>query len=158
MPPAAPVYVPAPTAPRTPAPPLPQPHAPTPELLRTATALLADLRRHAPQLTLAEADLPTLAPGIATWLERDAHPDTIRHALTQDLPAPVKHPAKLIRHRITTLLPPPLPGTQALTPPRRKALVIPLQNCDTCDRAFRATHPGHCRDCRTEHTGLHTAA
>ncbi|THA73787.1 helix-turn-helix domain-containing protein [Streptomyces sp. A0642] len=147
----APVRVPAPTAPRTPLPPLPQPHKPTEELLRTAAAVLADLRRHAPQLTFRMADIEELAPGIAAWLERDTHPDAIRHALTSDLPTPVKHPAKFIRHRITTLVPPPLPGTTDLAPPpRRKALVIPLQNCDTCDRAFRATHPGHCRDCRTD--------
>ncbi|MFI6608477.1 helix-turn-helix domain-containing protein [Streptomyces sp. NPDC050507] len=147
----APVHVPPPTAPRTPPPPLPQPHKPTTELLRTAAAVLTDLRRHAPQLTLKEDDIPTLVPGVAAWLERDTHPDTIRHALTTDLPTPVKHPAKLIRHRITTLLPPPLPGTTDLTPPPRpKTLVIPLQNCDTCDRAFRATDPGQCRDCRTD--------
>ncbi|MFI6965784.1 helix-turn-helix domain-containing protein [Streptomyces sp. NPDC050255] len=145
-----PVRVPAPTAPRKQPPPLPQPHAPTDELLRTAEAVLADLRRHAPQLTLAEEDIPALVPGIAAWLERDVHPDTIRHALTDQLPLPVKHPAKFVRSRITALLPPPLPGTEDLAPPpHRKTLVIPLQNCATCDRAFRATHPGHCRDCRT---------
>ncbi|MFJ4838340.1 helix-turn-helix domain-containing protein [Streptomyces sp. NPDC088746] len=159
LPSAAPVYVPAPTAPRKQPPPLPHPHAPTVELHRAATALLADLRRSSPQLTLPEADIEALAPGVATWLERDAHPDTIRHALTSDLPTPVKHPAKFVRSRITTLLPPPLPGTADLTPPRRKVIVIPLQNCDTCDRAFRATHPGHCRDCRTEQPDvMHRAA
>ncbi|MFD9876645.1 helix-turn-helix domain-containing protein [[Kitasatospora] papulosa] len=143
-----PVHVPAPTA-RTAAPsPLPRPRAAVPELHRAATALLADLRRHAPQLALSERDVEALAPGVATWLERDAHPDTVRQALTTDLPVPLRHPAKLLRHRITTLLPPPLPGTQELAPVRRRALVIPLQNCDTCDRAFRSRDPGHCRDCR----------
>ncbi|WP_393059918.1 helix-turn-helix domain-containing protein [Streptomyces sp. LN549] len=156
----APVHVPAPTAPRKQPPPLPQPHTPTPELLRIAEAVLTDLRRHAPQLTLKEKDIPALTPGVAAWLERDVHPDTIRHALTDQLPIPVKHPAKLVRSRITTLLPPPLPGTTDLTPPpRRKTTAIPLQNCDTCDRAFRATNPGHCRDCRTAtHPDRHTAA
>ncbi|WP_393058497.1 helix-turn-helix domain-containing protein [Streptomyces sp. LN549] len=149
--PAATVRVPAPTAPRTPPPPLPQPHAPTAQLTQTAAAVLADLRRHAPQLTIAERDIEALTPGIATWLERHTHPATIRHALTNDLPNPVKHPAKFLRHRITTLLPPPLPGTTDLTsPPHRRTITIPLQNCDTCDRAFRATDPGHCRDCRTD--------
>ncbi|MEV7402256.1 helix-turn-helix domain-containing protein [Streptomyces sp. NPDC091267] len=149
--PTPPAPVPAPAAPRTTPPPLPQPYAPTPPLHRTAAALLADLRRHAPQLTLSEGDINTLTPGVAAWLERDAHPDTIRHALTTDLPVPLKHPARLLRHRITTRLPPPLPGTEALAPPpRRKIVVIPLQNCDTCERAFRATAPGHCRDCRTD--------
>ncbi|MCX4787133.1 helix-turn-helix domain-containing protein [Streptomyces sp. NBC_01221] len=146
----APVLVPAPTTRKAPPPPLPQPQSPTPELHRSAAALLADLRRHTPQLTLSETDIHTLTPGVATWLERDAHPDTIRHTLTTDLPVPLKHPAKLLRHRITTLLPPPLPEAQDLTPARPGVIVIPLQNCDRCDRAFRSRHPGHCRDCRTE--------
>ncbi|MFE8008275.1 helix-turn-helix domain-containing protein [Streptomyces sp. NPDC057418] len=124
-------------------------------LQRTAAALLSDLRRHAPQLILSEADISTLVPGVVTWLERRAHPDTVRHALTADLPVPLKHPAKLLRHRIAALLPPPLPGVRDLAPPTRGALVIPLQNCDRCDRAFRSRHPGHCRDCRT---ALPTAA
>ncbi|MFJ1884256.1 helix-turn-helix domain-containing protein [Streptomyces sp. NPDC088137] len=151
-----PVLVPAPTARTTPPPPLPQPQELTPELQRAATTLLADLRRHAPQLVLSEHDIRTLAPGIATWLERDAHPDTIRHTLTTDLPSPLKHPAKLLRHRITTLLPPPLPGAQDVVAHARPGvIVIPLQNCDGCDRAFRSRHPGHCHDCRTD---LHAAA
>ncbi|MFI6646086.1 helix-turn-helix domain-containing protein [Streptomyces sp. NPDC050529] len=157
--PPAPVHVPAPTAPRTPPPPLPQPLAPTTRLAQTAAAVLADLRRHAPQLALTETHIKGLAPGIATWLERDTHPDTIRDALTNDLPNPVKHPAKFVRHRILTLLPPPLPSTADLAPPpSRKVVVIPLQNCDTCDRAFRATTPGHCRDCQTTtHPAPHPA-
>ncbi|MFF3731955.1 helix-turn-helix domain-containing protein [Streptomyces sp. NPDC002476] len=149
---------PTPAARTTPPPPLPQPQEFTPELQRAATALLADLRRHAPGLTLSESDIAALASGVATWLERDAHPDAIRHALTTDLPNPLKPPARLLRHRITTLLPPPLPGTADLTPPRRKVVVIPLQNCDTCDRAFRAPTPGHCRACRTEQAAPHRAA
>ncbi|MEU1484238.1 helix-turn-helix domain-containing protein [Streptomyces sp. NPDC005752] len=151
----APVLVPPPTARIAPPPPLPQPQASTQELQRAASALLADLRRHTPQLTLSEHDINTLAPGVAAWLERDAHPDTIRRALTHDLPVPLRHPAKLLRHRVTTLLPPPLPGAQDLAPARRSVVVIPLQNCDRCDRAFRSRHPGHCRGCRTD---LPTAA
>ncbi|MFE5245088.1 MULTISPECIES: DNA-binding protein [unclassified Streptomyces] len=149
------VPVPSPTARTVPLPPLPQPQALTPELQRTAAAILADLRRHAPQLVLSERDIEMLAPGVATWLERDADPETVRRALTHDLPVPLKHPAKLLRHRITALLPPPLPGTHELAPVRPGAIVIPLQNCDRCDRAFRSRHPGHCRDCRTD---LPTAA
>ncbi|WP_246353538.1 helix-turn-helix domain-containing protein [Streptomyces fulvorobeus] len=141
----APVLVPAPTAPKPPPPPLPQPVTLTPELHTAATAFLADLRRHAPQLMLSAHDIGLLAPAVATWLERDAHPDTLRRALTADLPHPLKHPAKLLKHRLTALLPPPLPGTSAITPARR---TVPLQNCDGCDRAFRSTEPGHCRDCR----------
>lgn len=104
---------------------------------------------------LSEGDVETLTPGVATWLERDAHPDTVRQALTTDLPIPLRHPAKLLRHRITTLLPPPLPGAQDLSAARPRVIVIPLQNCDSCDRAFRSRHPGRCGGCRAD---LHTAA
>ncbi|MFJ5722086.1 helix-turn-helix domain-containing protein [Streptomyces sp. NPDC093149] len=150
-----PVLAPAPTARTTPSLPLPHPQELTPELQRVATALLADLRRHTPRLVLSENDIRALTPGVATWLERDAHPDTVRHALTTDLPNPLKHPARLLHHRITALLPPPLPEAQDLAPARPGVIVIPLQNCDRCDRAFRSRHPGHCRDCRPD---LHTAA
>ncbi len=129
---------------------MPQPQALTPELQRAAAAILADLRRHAPQLSLSEADISTLTPGVAAWLERDTHPDALRHALTTDLPVPLRHPAKLLRHRITALLPPPLPGARELEAVRPRTIVIPLQNCDRCDRAFRSRHSGHCRDCRTD--------
>ncbi|MGA6170729.1 hypothetical protein ACPEIF_10820 [Streptomyces sp. NPDC012600] len=145
----APVRVPPRTAPRPPRRPLPQPRELTPELRQTASAILADLRRHAKELVLSEKDVEELVPGVAAWLERDAHPDAIRHALTTELPQPPKYPAKIVRHRLTALLPPPLPGTQELAPTRR-VLVIPLQNCDRCDHAFRATEPGHCRGCRNE--------
>ncbi|GGT23337.1 hypothetical protein GCM10010271_28610 [Streptomyces kurssanovii] len=53
-------------------------------------------------------------------------------------------PAALLAHRLTARLPPPLPAL-APPPPGRH----PLQNCDKCDRAFRAPAPGECRDCRT---------
>ncbi|MER0423879.1 MULTISPECIES: hypothetical protein [Streptomyces] len=146
-----PVRVPSRTAPKAARRPLPRPRELTPELRQTASAILAGLRSHAKELVLSEDDVEALVPGVAAWLERDAHPDTIRHALTTELPQPPKHPAKIVKHRLTVLLPPPLPGAQELAPVRR-TLVIPLQNCDGCDRAFRATAPGHCRGCRNEPT------
>ncbi|THA31000.1 helix-turn-helix domain-containing protein [Streptomyces sp. A1277] len=147
---AAPTTPPAPAARTTLPGPLPHPRTPTDALHRTAALLLADLRRHAPELTLSEADIATLAPGVAAWLEREAHPDTVRRALSTSLPTPVTHPARLLRHRITTLLPPPLPAPADLVPQRpAPPPVIPLQNCDDCNRAFRAPAPGPCRDCRT---------
>ncbi|MGQ4729694.1 hypothetical protein ACUN3E_18735 [Streptomyces sp. Ju416(a)] len=141
--------VPPPTAPKPPRPPLPQPSELTAELDRAATALLSDLRRHAPQFTLSEDDIRQLNPAVATWLERDAHPDTIRRTLTDDLPQPLRHPVKLLKHRLTALLPPPLPGARDLVVPARPRIVVtPFQTCDDCDRAFRSPTPGHCRDCR----------
>ena len=152
VPPSTPNHVPPPTAPNPPPPPLPQPRKPTPELHRAASALLADLRRHAPPAVLSEDDIRFLAPGVATWLERDTGPDTIRRTLTTGLPT-LRRPAKLLGHRLTALLPPPLPGAPDLAPLHRN---VPLQNCEGCDRAFRAPEPGHCRDCRTSiPTGSH---
>jgi hypothetical protein len=145
------VRLPSRTAPKPPRPPLPQPRELTPELRQTSSALLADLRRHAKELVLSEEDVDELIPGVAAWLERDAHPDAIRHALTTELPQPPKYPAKIVRHRLTVLLPPPLPGTHDLVPPRRATAVTPFQTCEGCDRAFRSHHPGHCRDCRAQY-------
>ncbi|WP_225995102.1 hypothetical protein [Streptomyces arboris] len=147
-----PVRVPPRTAPEPPRRPLPQPRELTPELRRTASAILADLRSHAKELVLSEDDIEELIPGVAAWLEREVRPDAIRHALTTQLPQPPKYPAKIVKHRLTALLPPPLPGAEELAPAARRTLVIPLQSCDRCDRAFRSREPGHCRGCRSELT------
>ncbi|MEV8003875.1 hypothetical protein LEL86_31435 [Streptomyces sp. WA6-1-16] len=134
-----PRLVPTPTAPRKPRLPLPAPQQPTEALYAAAADLLAGLPRTAPLFLLSEEDVRGLVPGVAAWLERGARPDAVRAAITDDPPAPLRHPAKLLRHRLATLLPPPLP---AAVP------VVPLQNCDDCDRAFRSSVPGCCRGCR----------
>ncbi|MEV7881305.1 hypothetical protein [Streptomyces microflavus] len=132
---------PPPTAPKPPRPPLPQPRELTPELERISTVLLSDLHHHSPEFTLSEEHVHRLVPGVAAWLERDTHPDTIRHALTTNAPEPVKYPYQFVKHRLTALLPPPV----------HRTTVTPFQTCDGCERAFRAATPGHCRDCRTGH-------
>ncbi|MFH8476917.1 helix-turn-helix domain-containing protein [Streptomyces sp. NPDC018000] len=137
---------PQPASARAQHPPLPAPHTPSPELLRTAVELLAGLRRDTPQLVLSERDVDHLGPAVAAWLEREAAPETVRRTLTADLPEHLTHPAGFLRHRLTALLPPPLPLAPPRTPVHR---VTPFQNCDGCDRAFRSPTPGHCRDCRT---------
>ncbi|ALU95677.1 hypothetical protein WQO_21570 [Streptomyces globisporus C-1027] len=134
-----PRLVPTPTAPRKPRLPLPAPQQPTEALYAAAADLLAGLPRAAPLFLLSEEDARGLVPGVAAWLERGARPDAVRAALTDDPPVPLRHPAKLLRHRLAALLPPPLP---AAVP------VVPLQNCDDCDRAFRSSVPGCCRECR----------
>ncbi|MCZ4605533.1 helix-turn-helix domain-containing protein [Streptomyces sp. Lzd4kr] len=132
-----------PTA-RKPLPALPQPHHPTPTLLRTATDLLTDLRRHDPRLLLSVGDTAHLAPAVAAWLERDVTPASVHHALTTGLPPePLCRPAALLAHRLVAQLPPPPP----FTPP--PAVRHPLQTCDGCDRAFRSPDPGVCLDCRS---------
>ncbi|WP_443075257.1 hypothetical protein [Streptomyces sp. NBC_01483] len=88
-----------------------------------------------------------LAPSVDAWLERGVPLAAVRRTLTSGLPEdPIKHPAAFLAHRLTTLLPPPLPAAPPPLSPHRPA---PLQTCDGCDRAFRAPQPGRCRDCRT---------
>ncbi|WP_069736472.1 hypothetical protein [Streptomyces sp. EN27] len=134
-----PRLVPTPTAPRKPRLPLPAPQQPTEALYAAAADLLAGLPKTAPLFLLSEEDVRGLVPGVAAWLERGARPDAVRAAITDDPPAPLRHPAKLLRHRLATLLPPPLPAAEP---------TVPLQNCDDCDRAFRSSVPGCCRGCR----------
>ncbi|WP_373295892.1 helix-turn-helix domain-containing protein [Streptomyces roseolilacinus] len=131
---------------RTPAPlRVPQPAHPAPALLRAATELLAGLHRHDPRLLLSARDTEHLAPGVAAWLERDAGPEGVRHALTAHLPPePLRRPAAFLAHRLTAELPPP-----AASPART---AHPLRNCDRCDRAFRAPEPGVCGGCRASAT------
>lgn len=135
-------------APRKPLPAVPRPAYPAPALLQTATDLLADLRRHSPGLLLSACDTAHLAPGVAAWLERDVTPTAVRHALTTDLPPEgLRRPAALLAHRLTAQLPPPPPFRAPAPPPPVRH---PLQNCDSCDRAFRSPTPGRCHDCRTD--------
>ncbi|MET7684058.1 helix-turn-helix domain-containing protein [Streptomyces sp. NPDC005423] len=133
--------------PRKPLPAVPRPGYPAPALLQTATDLLADLRRHAPEFLLSVGDTAHLAPGVAAWLERDVTPTAVRHALIADLPPEgVRRPAALLAHRLAAQLPPPPPFRTPAPPPDVRH---PLRNCDGCERAFRSPAPGRCHDCRT---------
>ncbi|MFF7977833.1 helix-turn-helix domain-containing protein [Streptomyces sp. NPDC007901] len=151
-PPPPPPPAPAP-APRPPKPPLPEPTRSTPgtpDPQRTATTLLSRLHHDDPRLLLPEREVRRLAPAVDAWLERGASPEAVRRTLTSCLPAePLRHPAGLLAHRLTEYLPPPPPPA----PPRP----LPFQDCDGCDRPFRAAVPGRCRDCRT-HQPLQRAA
>ncbi|MGW8747101.1 hypothetical protein [Streptomyces sp. NPDC055794] len=138
-----------------------RPSCTAPALLRAATDLLTDLRRHASRLLLTDlrrhasrlllsaTDTAHLVPGVAAWLERDVRPSAVRHALTADLPdEPLRRPAALLAHRLAAQLPPPAPYRPvASVPPRPRH---PLRNCDGCDRGFRGPETErHCRGCRT---------
>ncbi|MFG2561196.1 helix-turn-helix domain-containing protein [Streptomyces sp. NPDC048496] len=127
---------------------VPQPAFPAASLLRTAADLLTGLHRQDPRLLLSAQDVDFLAPGVATWLEREAGPAAVEHALTSELPPEgLRRPAGLLAHRLTARLPPPPPFRAPAELPTRP---FPLQNCDGCDRAFRAAEPGECPDCRTD--------
>ncbi|MFD5879201.1 helix-turn-helix domain-containing protein [Streptomyces yangpuensis] len=121
--------------------------APAPRLHPGAVELLVGLRRLDPRLLLAERDVRRLAPQVSTWLERGIHPDDVQWALTTGLPEQMRRPASVLAYRLTALLPPqlpPAPPTPAVPKPARPD---PLQNCDGCDRAFRAPAPGRCSGC-----------
>ncbi|WP_460107156.1 helix-turn-helix domain-containing protein [Streptomyces sp. YKOK-J1] len=130
---------------------VPKPATIYPTLLRTATEILAGLRRTDPRLLLSATDAEHLAPGVAAWLERDLTPTAVRHALTSDLPPePLRRPAALLAHRLTAQLP-PLPPFRTPEPPA--PVRHPLRNCDTCDRAYRGPDPHNCRRCASADVG-----
>ncbi|MCT4354790.1 helix-turn-helix domain-containing protein [Streptomyces sp. Je 1-79] len=124
---------------------VPQPVYPTPDLLQTALGVLSGLRRTDPRLLISTTDAGHLVPGVAAWLERDLTPEAVHRALTTALPPePLHRPAALLAHRLTAQLP-PLPPFRT---PENPAARHPLQNCDICDRAYRAPEPGTCGACR----------
>ncbi|WP_329100718.1 helix-turn-helix domain-containing protein [Streptomyces sp. NBC_01439] len=139
--------------PRRALPAVPQPAYPAPDLLRAAIEVLVGLRRADPRILLSATEVEHLAPGVAAWLERDLSPSAVHHALTTDLPTePLRRPAALLAHRLAAQLPPVPPFRAPAAPPPVRH---PLQNCDLCDRAFRAADPGRCRGCLTEPPGVH---
>ncbi|MFE7187075.1 helix-turn-helix domain-containing protein [Streptomyces erythrochromogenes] len=112
-----------------------------------AADLLAGLRRRDPRLLLAERDVRRLAPSVSDWLERGVDPETVARVLSAGLPEDMRRPASVLAYRLTALLPPHLPPAPAAPQARPPARPDPLQNCDGCDRAFRAPTPGRCRSC-----------
>ncbi|BAU84075.1 hypothetical protein SLA_3161 [Streptomyces laurentii] len=134
--------------------PEPRPVQPTPlpSRHRPAADLLARLRLHDPRLLLSARDIERLAPGLTAWLDNGAHPDAALRTLSACLPEPLHSPAALLAHRLTVLLPPPLPATRAAAPTPDDWV-----DCDGCDRVFRAPEPGLCRDCRLEAESLPAA-
>ncbi|MFI9210871.1 helix-turn-helix domain-containing protein [Streptomyces sp. NPDC053253] len=124
---------------------VPQPVYPTPDLLQTALGVLSGLRREDPRLLISATDAEHLVPGVAAWLERELTPEAVHRALTTALPPePLHRPAALLAHRLTAQLP-PLPPFR--TPREDPGPRHPLQNCDTCDHAYRAPEPGTCTSC-----------
>ncbi|MFJ2305616.1 helix-turn-helix domain-containing protein [Streptomyces sp. NPDC087787] len=145
-----------PEGPEAPNPPAPPEGESTPRDRRhdEAVALLAGLRRTDIRLTLSLRDVNRLAPTVLAWFKAGATAAVVHRALTTDVPADLRHPAGLVAHRLRELLPPPLPPVPTPSPPTSAAAgtrhrPYPLQNCDGCERAFRAPEPGRCRECRT---------
>ncbi|MFF3498393.1 helix-turn-helix domain-containing protein [Streptomyces sp. NPDC003247] len=119
-----------------------------------AVALLAGLRRTDSRLTLSARDVRTLAPAVTAWFDHGAPASVVHHILTTGLPDDMRHPAAVLGYRLRELLPAPLPAIPAPPPVPADAQAAghrphPFQTCDGCERAFRAPHPGRCRDCRS---------
>ncbi|MFI1155386.1 hypothetical protein [Streptomyces sioyaensis] len=111
-----------------------------------AVELLAALPHRDRRLLLSEREITALAPAVTDWLDRGAVPQEITEALTSGLPARInRRPARLLAHRLVALRP---PARTSPPPQPDRSSVVPLQNCDGCDRAFRADRPGCCRGCR----------
>ncbi|GAB2812238.1 hypothetical protein GCM10027073_50510 [Streptomyces chlorus] len=83
---------------------------------------------------------------MAEWFARGATDETVRTALTAGLPAPVHHPAALLRRRLTDKLPPEPPPAPAQRPPLR------LLECAKCRTPGppEALPGGLCGACRGE--------
>ncbi|MEU2582894.1 hypothetical protein ABZ612_08000 [Streptomyces avermitilis] len=113
-----------------------------------ALAVLAALRRVDPRLVLSAQEAAHLAPAVTRWLATGLLPTQITDHLTARLPGQfLTRPVGILGYRLKeTPLPLPAPATSA-EPPVRPA-VVPMRNCDGCDRGFRTAEPGRCRDCR----------
>ncbi|MFD7665530.1 hypothetical protein [Streptomyces sp. NPDC059788] len=133
-------FVQAPPRP-APEPPPATPAQPSPKPSAAALDVLSGLRADDPRLLLSQRDVHRLAPSVARWLERGVSPESVRRALTADLPPRVKIPAAFVAHRLDDLLPPPLPE------PPAQPHVLPLRNCPECDLAFRSAHADLCNPC-----------
>ncbi|EKX60432.1 helix-turn-helix domain-containing protein [Streptomyces ipomoeae] len=141
-----------------PAPPAPEPAEPElsgSEHHDKAVALLVGLRRTDDRFTLSQRDVRRLTPAVIAWFDNGASRTAVHHAMTADVPALVKNPARFLAHRLRELLPPPLPPLPEF-PEGRAPDVEPspshhMVDCaGGCNRAFRAPEGTWCRDCRAE--------
>jgi hypothetical protein len=121
---------------------------PTPDLAplvapsaSAAVAVLGALRLRDPRLLLSGRDVARLSPAVEEWFRLGVVPDRVVDALCTGLPEGiVRRPAGLLAYRLESLKP-------VDAEPLRSHTVLPMQNCDRCDRGFRAERPGWCRDC-----------
>ncbi|WP_345661159.1 hypothetical protein [Streptomyces venetus] len=112
-----------------------------------AVAVLAALRQVDSRLVLSTQEAARLAPGVSTWLAAGLLPTQITDRLTAGLPDHLMaRPAGILAYRLKET---PLPSPVRSAEPTVRAAVVPMWNCDGCDRGFRAEEPGRCRDCRS---------
>ncbi|GGY93616.1 hypothetical protein GCM10010365_10320 [Streptomyces poonensis] len=124
------------------------PAAPLTDADPQAIAVLTALRRVDPRLMLSQQEAARLAPAVGQWLAAGVGATQITDVLTTGLPDRFRaRPAGILAFRLRET---PLPAPPPLTQPVERPAVLPLRNCDGCDRAFRSATPGRCRDCRPE--------
>jgi hypothetical protein len=112
-----------------------------------AVGVLAALRRVDPRLVLSAQEAARLAPAVTRWLAAGLMPTQITDHLTARLPDPLlARPAGILAYRLKET---PLPTPARSAEPAVRPAVVPMRNCDGCDRGFRAAEPGRCRDCRS---------
>ncbi|UIX32130.1 hypothetical protein [Streptomyces sp. GQFP] len=114
-----------------------------------AIAVLAALRRVDPRLVLSAQEAARLAPAVTRWLDAGLLPTHITDHLTARLPEHfLTRPAGILAYRLKET-PLALPAPASSTEPSVRPAVVPMRNCDGCDRGFRTAEPGRCRDCRS---------
>ncbi|NEA64466.1 hypothetical protein G3I56_18195 [Streptomyces sp. SID12488] len=114
-----------------------------------AIAVLAALRRVDPRLVLTAREAARLAPAVSQWLAAGLLPTHITDHLTARLPDTfLTRPAGILAYRLKET-PLALPAPARGTGPAARPTAVPMRNCDGCDRGFRATEPGRCRNCRS---------
>lgn len=119
-----------------------------------AVAVLAGLRRVDPRLVLSVEEAARLAPDVSRWLAAGMGTVQIIKLLTASLPDRLhSRPAGILAFRLRET---PLAAPQP--PEEERPAVLPFQTCDGCERAFRSSAPGRCRDCRGRANGIPAAA
>jgi hypothetical protein len=113
-----------------------------------AVAVLTALRRVDPRLVLSAQEAAKLAPAVTRWLAAGLLPTHITDHLTARLPDHLlARPAGILAYRLRQA-PLPLSTPARSTEAPGRPAVVRMRNCDGCDRGFRTTEPGRCRDCR----------
>lgn len=133
----APAPVPVATSPSSPSSPSP------------AYLALAGLGRVDARLALSAADCTAMESLAQRWFARGVDADYLTRALTAGLPAHVDSPLGLVRHRLTTKIP-PAPPTTPTPPPAKTPARRVMMECTQCGTPGRpeALPDGLCHPCR----------
>jgi hypothetical protein len=107
---------------------------------------------------LSKKDVRRLTPAVIAWFDNGAGKAAVHHAMTADVPVPLKNPARFLAYRLRELLPPPLPvlpvlpeAVEGWVAEREPTQWYEMVNCaGGCGRPFRRVPGTWCRDCLAE--------